>query len=239
LSFAAPVRATVAVAQPPRYYYGLETGPEVNLWPAINVDETITLIEGGEIQYKFFVTLPDAMVAQRRDVKAGHPPIIVNILTDADITITPLGRAAAPLEGRKQADGTLYQAEVGRIISGATPHEGQGINVFLKANGSFEGKRLRTWCSVGETNHLARGFPIRAATLPPLERRGELDMLLSIWGGGIPDEPDRARDYVDMIGKAGFNHVHRRRRRRQSAAQGGGIQGLSPLRLVRPWIQGG
>ncbi len=207
LTFAATVRATVAVDHHPIYYYGLDQGPEVNLWPAINVGDTVTLIEGAEIQYKFFVTLPDALTAQRRDTKAGLPLILVNILADADIAITPLGKETVPLVGRKTPEGTLYQAEVGRLISGATPHEGQGINVFLKANGSFSGKTLRTWCSIGGTNHLARSFPLQAASLPPLKDRDKLDMLLSIWGGGIPDEPDRARDYIDMIGKAGFNHM--------------------------------
>jgi hypothetical protein len=202
LTFDKPVTATVERKDYPIYYYGLEKGPEVNLWPAINVDNTITLIEGGEIQYKFYVTLPDGPAAQ-----GSAPKITVNILTDAPLTLTPLGSTTVALAGGTTPAGTLYKAAPGRVFSGATPHEGQSLSVFLSARTAFSNRTLTAWCSVEGQDHLKRTYPIRAVTLPPLEGRDQLDMLLSIWGGAIPQDAERTRTYIEMIRRAGFNHM--------------------------------
>lgn len=206
LVFETPVTVTVERQDYPIYYYGLEQGPEVNLWPAVNAENTVTLIQDGEIQYKFYVTLPDALMPQGKPPKGEAPKIMLNLLTDASVTITPVGGTAA-LAGETTPAGTLYRTPVGRIFSGATPHESQSVSVFLSAQEAFSNKTLTAWCTLAGQDHLKRSYPIRAVALPPLEGRDQLDMLLSIWGGAIPDDPGHAQHYVEMIRRAGFNHM--------------------------------
>jgi hypothetical protein len=202
LVFTEPVKASIDRTAFPIYYYGLEAGPEVNLWPAINVDNAITLVQGGEIQFKFFVTLPDALLEKGKP----QPDVTVHILTDADITLSPASGTNAP-SGRRTPAGVLYEAKLGRLIRGATPHEGQSLNVFLGTSSVFSDKSLTAWCSLDGRDHLKKTYPIRSVALPPIQGRDSLDLLLSIWGGAIPDEPVQARTYIDMLKRAGFNHM--------------------------------
>lgn len=197
LDFPAPVKATVAARPDAPYYYGLSEGGEVNVWPAVNLGNRICLLTNGDIEYNFFVTFP-LTEANKKAQKTVH------ILTDADIEITDL--KGVPIAGAAEDGKRHYTLPADRVVAGPTPHPNQGVRVFMRAKAPFEGKTLTAWCRIGEVDGLRRTYPLRGVTLEPLPKRVE-EFQLSIWGGGVPSEPERQDAYITMIANAGFNHM--------------------------------
>ena len=197
LDFPAPVKVTVASRPDAPYYYGLSEGGEVNIWPAVNLGNRICLLTNGDIEYNFFVTFPYTE-ANKKAAKTVH------ILTDGNIEITDL--KGVPIAGVPEGGKRHFILPVDRVVAGPTPHPAQGARVFLKAKAPFEGKTLTAWCRIGEADGLRRTYPLRGTALAPLPKRVD-NFQLSIWGGGIPSEPERQDDYIAMIADAGFNHM--------------------------------
>lgn len=205
LRFEWPEDCTVTVKQPPPpiYYYGLNTGLELNLWPTVNLGR-ICLVKNGDIEFNFYVTYPRGLLAKAAKTK-GRPKLTLTLETAADLDIITVGGAAFE---KKKADGVNRYSLTSavRSVKGSTPHPVQGIRVFMRARDAFENKSLTAWYAAGEIQGQKRTYPLRAVALP--EAKGEAPpFMLSIWGGGTPNDPERLSDFVDMISRAGFNHM--------------------------------
>lgn len=188
----------------PLYYYGLEDGVEVNLWPAINLQNRICLVTDSALEYNFYITYPQGKTLGKETKPNPKREITLHILADPGIEITDL--AGQPLARKSENGREHFTSVVERPVNYSTPHPAQGVRVFLQARGPFEGRTLTAWCSVDGVDYQKRTYSLRAVKLEPLSTPNS-KFLVSMWGGGIPSEPEQRSDYVRLLKNAGFNRL--------------------------------
>jgi len=205
LELAEETTLTLEAPPPPIYYYGLTTGPEVNVWPAVNLENRICLLQGVDLEYNFYITLPrETPLGTNNRPADGKTEITLHILAPAGVEIADL--TGNPLEQKPDNGGICYSGRLGRLVGYETPHPAQGLRLLLRAKAPLEKQTLTAWCSVEGKEYLKRTYALRAVQIEPLSKRID-SFLLSIWGGGVPQEPQRMETYVDLVKRAGFNHM--------------------------------
>lgn len=187
----------------PIFYFGLEKGMELNLWPTVNVGNKLCLIQGGDIECNFFVTFPQSLAPKNKD---NRFKTMLKIETDGDIEIT--GIDGKVWQSKKDGGITVFSQETEmRVIGGSTPHPAQGVSCFIRGLKTFEGKYLNAWYETDGMPSKKQSYMLRSVSLKPVAEREKIDFLLSIWGGQIPAEPERMRRYIDLVKSAGFNQM--------------------------------
>lgn len=193
----------------PVLYYGLNHGPEVNAWPAVNLDNHITLLQGAPLQMNFFVTLPAEKPLGKEGPLAEQAKkltreVVLHVQTDADIQVLA---ADGSLAARTAGDGGGYTFPLARLSSFETPHPAQGVTVFMRGGKPFEGKTLKAWVSIDGVPYRETLYQLRTIALQPLKDRDSLKFDLGIWGGQIPSEEKAMQEYIAAARDAGFNQL--------------------------------
>lgn len=206
--FSGKAKMTIQIDEYPILYYGLLEGVEVNVWPAVNVDNKICLIKDAPLEYNFFATFPKEKPLGAEGSLAKEPTrpkreIFLHILSDADVKITDI--QGSQLNQAKVSGGTEYTKGLGRIIKYSTPHPAQGVRVFITAKRDFENKMLTAWYSVDGKDYMKRKYPLRAVSLAPIKNRKNLKFFLSMWGGTAPTDSKQLSEYITLLCNAGFN----------------------------------
>ena len=201
LEFDHDVRISVTRPDWPIYYFGLNEGIEMNVWPTVNLGR-ICLISGADLEFNFYATFPPAVV----ETLGKAMPLRLNIATDGDIGVTTLEGESFERETAADGKTILFRDLNLRVVKGTTPHPAQGTRVMVRANEAFEGKTLTAWYSAPGVASQPRTFPLRAADLPG-ESPDTAGFELSIWGGGIPSEPRARTEYIDLAHRAGVSRM--------------------------------
>lgn len=204
-----PIEMTVERREWPPLYYGLSEGIEVNVWPAVNQGNRISLVAGATIEVNFFITLPRNKPMGKFGPLAAEAPrpkreILLHLVTDADLRMQAVD--GGEIAAKNAAEGREYTIPVTRLVDFETPHPAQGARVFLLAGSPFADKRLTVWCSVDGVAERRRVYPLRAVEIAPVPGREALPFLLSLWGANAPAEPEGLERYVRLLRSAGFNH---------------------------------
>jgi hypothetical protein len=201
-----PEDVEVRVERPawPIYYFGLDQGLEVNLWPSVNRQNRLCLVVGMDVECNFYVTLPKELAPVK-----GAPGKVVetpelHLVTDADVRLAPVEGG----EAKKTAEGGLahWTIPLGRLVRHSTPHPAQGVRVFLSSDKPFQGKTLTAWATLRDARFQKRTFALDA-----VELKGDAPSVegfeLGLWGGGIPKEAEARRAWVAGLRRAGFRRV--------------------------------
>jgi|GEM_PF-1890299 hypothetical protein len=217
----------------PVLYYGLDYGPEVNAWPAVNLDNRITLLQDTPLQVVFFVTLPSGLplgkegplVPPHPGEKAAfpdggnkedggtarkNPPTAKPTARDIRLHLEVEGDMQILTKDGEEVsrsdDGT-YSFPLPRLVSFETPHPAQGVTLFLRGGKPFDGHKLTAWVSVDGVPYRKTEYQLRNIALEPLADRDALKFDLGIWGGQIPTEEKAMREYITTAKRAGFNQL--------------------------------
>lgn len=192
----------------PVLYYGLNYGPEVNAWPAVNLDNRITLLEGAPLQVGFFVTVPSETPLGKEGPLAEQKKkltreVVLHVETDADVQV--LGADGQPTT--RPEGGRAYAFPLSRLSSFETPHPSQGVTLFLRGGKPFEGKTLTAWVSIDGVPYRKSEYQLRNIALEPLQDRDDLRFDLGIWGGQFPSGEKAMQEYIATARDAGFNQL--------------------------------
>lgn len=207
LAFPAEVDFRIAkLGRLPVLYYGLNYGPEVNAWPAVNLDNRITLLEGAPLQVGFFVTLPAEKLLGKEGPLADQAKkltreVVLHLETDADFQVLAAdGSPAARTDGE-------YKFPLSRLVKFETPHPAQGVTLFFRGGKPFDGKSLKAWVTIDGVPYRETTYQLRTIALQPLKDRDTLKFDLGIWGGQIPSEEKAMQEYIAAARNAGFNQL--------------------------------
>jgi len=192
----------------PVLYYGLGYGPEVNAWPAVNLGNRMTLLQGAPLQVGFFVTVPTNVPLGKEGPLADQKKkftreIVLHLETDADLQIlTDDGHVV-----ERPAGGGAYVFPLSRLLSFETPHPAQGVTLFFRGGKPFDGRKLTAWVSIDGVSYRKSQYDLSNISLEPLPGRDGLNFDLGIWGGQIPSEPKAMQEYIKAARDAGFNQL--------------------------------